>query len=66
MVTTEDLARRSKPVLAEEGLYNWIGRDPHKDPEIELIELRGGLLQRWFGQLQAIEQEETNGQTGQL
>jgi hypothetical protein len=46
MVTTEDLARRSKPVLAEEGLYNWIGRDPHKDPEIELTELRGGLLQR--------------------
>jgi hypothetical protein len=37
MVTTEDLTRRSKPVLALEGLYNWIGRC-HKDPETELAE----------------------------
>jgi hypothetical protein len=39
VVTTEDLTRRSKPVLAVEGLYNWIGRDPHKDSETELAEL---------------------------
>jgi hypothetical protein len=58
MVTTEDLARRAKPVLAAEGLYNWIGRESHKDPETELGELRSELPRRWLAELRAVVETE--------
>jgi hypothetical protein len=59
MVTTEDLARRAKPVLRAEGLYNWIGRESHKDIETELNELRSELPRRWLSELKAIAEAET-------
>jgi hypothetical protein len=59
MVTTEDLTRRSKPVLALQGLYNWIGRDGHKDPATELAELRSEVPRRWLAELRRVIQEES-------
>jgi hypothetical protein len=59
MVTTEDLARRSKPVLAVEGLYNWIGRDPRPTVDEELAELRSDVPARWLAELRAIVEAET-------
>ena len=60
VVTTEDLTRRSKPILALEGLYNWLDRNGHKDPETELAELCSGLPRRWFNDLRRIVQQESD------
>jgi hypothetical protein len=47
-VTSTDLTRRSKPVVALQGFFNWIGRDGHKDPATELSELPSELPRRWL------------------
>jgi hypothetical protein len=65
-VDSRDLTRRSKPVIALQQLCNWIHREARPTAEEELAELRSEVPRRWLGELRAIVQEETNGQTGQL
>jgi hypothetical protein len=57
-VSTIDLMGRSKPVLAVQGIANWIGRDGHKDPTEELAELRSELPRRWLAELRSVVAQE--------
>ena len=50
--------RRSKPVLAVQGIANWIGRDGQKDPAEELAELRRELPRRWLAELLSVVAQE--------
>jgi hypothetical protein len=58
MVATEDLTRRSKPVIALQQLCNWVHREARPTAEEELAELRSEVAGRWLSELRAIVQEE--------
>jgi hypothetical protein len=55
---SQELARRSKPVIAAQQLANWIHRESRPNAEEEIAELRSEVPQRWLRELRSIIQED--------